>query len=288
MLVPSLILIILLSYIPMSGIVVAFKNFKYNEGIFGSRWCGFDNFKFFFKSGTGWLITKNTLVYNLRNLLVSQAVSIVAAIFISELTGKIFKKLVQSAIFFPYFISWIIVGAIAYNIFNYDTGTLNSLLTTLGMEKINVYGMPGIWKWIILIVNCWKWIGYNSVIYIAAIMGLDNSCYESAAIDGANIFQRIWYITLPGIRPTIVTILLLQVGRILRGDFQMFYQLIGNNGQLYNATDVIDTYAFRALASGGDLGMTSAATVYQSVLCFIIIMVVNAVVKRIEADYALF
>ena len=165
---------------------------------------------------------------------------------------------------------------------------MNGWLVSLGMEKVNVYSMPWVWPIIICCFNAWKWCGYNSIIYIAAITGIDGECYEAAQIDGANIFQRIWYITLPCIKPTVITMLLLQVGRILRGDFEMFYQIVGNNGQLYNATDVIDTYVFRSLMQNSNLGMTAAATFYQSILCFIIIMLVNTVVKKIDEDYALF
>ena len=209
-------------------------------------------------------------------------------IFITEMNGKIFKKVSQSVIFLPYFISWVIVGVFVYNIFNYETGLMNGLLTSVGFEAVNMYDKPGAWPAIICIFNSWKWCGYNSVIYIAAITGVDSEIYEAASIDGATIFQRIRAITLPSIKPTIITMLLLQVGRILRGDFEMFYQIVGNNGQLYNATDVIDTYVFRSLMQNSNIGMTAAASFYQSALCFIIIMVVNAVVKRIDADYALF
>lgn len=288
MLLPAVILIIITAYLPMTGLVLAFKNYRFDLGIWGSEWCGFDNFKYFFNSGTGWLVTRNTIVYNLANLLTSQILSIIVAIIISEMTGRIFKKIVQTVTFLPYFISWIIVGAFVYNIFNYETGVLNTVMAAFGQDKLNVYQMPEVWKWIIMFFNSWKWVGYNSVIYIAAIAGVDQECYEAAAIDGANIFQKIRFITIPSIRSTIIVILLLNVGRILRGDFQMFYQIVGNNGQLFNATDVIDTYVFRSLINSGDVGMTAAATFYQSVLCFIIIVTVNAIVKKIDSDYALF
>ena len=176
----------------------------------------------------------------------------------------------------PYFVSWVIVGTFVYALFNYETGLINSAISSMGGPAVNFYGMPGVWKYIIMAFNAWKWCGYNSVIYIAAITGVDAETYEAAAIDGATIFKRIWYITIPCIRPTMITMILLQVGRILRGDFEMFYQIIGNNGQLYNATDVIDTYVFRSLLQNSNIGMTAAASFYQSLLCFGIIMIVNA------------
>lgn len=288
MIAPATIFTIVMMYLPMSGLVMAFKNYRYDLGVFGSEWNGLTNFRFLFASGTGWLITKNTILYNLLNLITSQLLSVVLAVFITEINNKIFKKVTQSIIFLPYFISWVIVGVFIFNIFNYETGLLNGLLGVFGIDPVNVYGMPGIWPFIICLFNAWKWCGYNSVIYIAAITAVDQEIYEAAGIDGANIFQRIWYVTLPSIKPTIITMLLLQIGRILRGDFEMFYQIVGNNGQLYNATDVIDTYVFRSLMAGSSLGQTAAASLYQSVVCFVIILIVNTIVKRIDADYALF
>lgn len=288
MLIPALMITVVFSYLPMSGLVLAFKNYRYDQGVFGSAWNGIENFRYLFSSGTGWLITKNTILYNLLNLLTSQLLAVIIAIFITEINNKIFKKLAQSIIFLPYFISWVIVGSFVFAIFNYETGLMNNLITSMGGEAVNVYSMPQIWPFVICAFNSWKWSGYNSVIYIAAITGVDTEIYEAAAIDGTTIFQRIRYITLPCIRSTVITMLLLQVGRILRGDFEMFYQIVGNNGQLYNATDVIDTYVFRSLLQNSNLGMTAAASFYQSVMCFAIIVIVNAIVKRIDADYALF
>ena len=165
---------------------------------------------------------------------------------------------------------------------------LNSIIKAFGGDPVNVYEMPGIWPVIIACFNSWKWCGYNSVIYIAAIVGVDAEIYEAASVDGANIFQRIRNITLPSIRATVITMLLLNVGRILRGDFEMFYQIVGQNGQLFNATDVIDTYVFRSLLQNSNLGMSAAASLYQSVLCFVIIIIVNKIVKKVDESNALF
>lgn len=288
MIAPAVILVFILQYLPMSGLVLAFKNYRYDQGIFGSAWNGLENFRYLFGSGTGWLITRNTILYNLLNLITSQLLSVILAVFISEIAVKWFKKLTQTFIFLPYFISWVVVSQFVYSILNYESGMLNGLLSSMGMEPYNAYMHPAIWPFIICICNAWKWCGYNSIIYIAAITSIDGECFEAAEIDGANIFQKIWYITLPSIKPTLITMILLQIGRILRGDFEMFYQIVGNNGQLYNATDVIDTYVFRSLLGNTNIGMTAAATMYQSVLCFIIIITVNTIVKKIDADYALF
>lgn len=288
MLAPAVIFVIIFAYLPMSGLVLAFKNYRYDRGVFGSDWNGVENFGFLFASGTGWLITKNTIVYNMMNLITSQALAIIIAVSITEIKKKLFKKISQSIVFLPYFISWVIVGTFVFAIFNYETGLINNFLKAAGRDPINFYGVPGVWKYIIMIFNAWKWSGYNSIIYIAAITGVDAEIYDAASIDGATIFQRIRYVTLPCIRPTLITMILLNVGRILRGDFEMFYQIVGNNGQLYNATDVIDTYVFRSLLQSSNIGMSAAAAFYQSVLCFIIIVTVNGIVKKIDCDYALF
>lgn len=288
MIAPAMIFMIVFAYLPMSGLVLAFKNYRFDLGVFGSEWNGFENFRYLFSSGTGWLITRNTIVYNILNLITSQMLAILIAIFITEINAVLFKKLTQSIIFLPYFISWVIVGTFVYAIFNYETGLLNGIITAAGGTAYNAYEHPGLWPWVICAFNAWKWCGYNSVVYIAAITGVDTETYEAANIDGATIFQRIRYITLPCIRPTIITMLLLQVGRILRGDFEMFYQIVGNNGQLFNATDVIDTYVFRSLLQSSNMGMSAAAAFYQSLLCFIIIVAVNTIVKRVDEDYALF
>ena len=288
MILPAVVLTVVMAYLPMSGLILAFKNYRFDLGVFGSDWNGIENFRYLFESGTGWLITKNTIVYNLVNLITSQLLAILIAIFISEINKKFFKKISQSLIFLPYFISWVIVGTFVFAIFNYETGLLNSIIKAFGGDPVNVYDMPGIWPVIIACFNSWKWCGYNSVIYIAAIVGVDAEIYEAASVDGANIFQRIRNITLPSIRATIITMLLLNVGRILRGDFEMFYQIVGQNGQLFNATDVIDTYVFRSLLQNSNLGMSAAASLYQSVLCFVIIIVVNRIVKKVDESNALF
>ena len=184
MAMPAFLLVLIMQYLPMSGLVLAFKNYRYDLGVFGSEWNGFANFEYLFSSGTGWLITRNTVVYNLLNLVTSQLLAVLIAIFISEINKKIFKKVTQSIIFLPYFISWVIVGVFVYNIFNYETGILNSIVTFFGGEKINMYdaSKAGIWPWIICLFNSWKWCGYNSVIYIAAITGVDAEIHEAASI----------------------------------------------------------------------------------------------------------
>lgn len=288
MFLPVALHFILFAYIPMGGIIVAFKEFNYTDGILFSPWNGFENFRYFFVSGKAWLVTRNTIMYNAGFLTVYTMFSITAAIMISELAGKFFKKLTQSFMFLPYFISWVVVAAFMYNFFNYDYGLINNLLRNLGQQPIDMYSTPGYWYIILPVMYLWKWIGFGSVLYLAAISGIDQECYEAATIDGAGTFQKISKITLPLLRPTMIILLLMGIGRILRGEFDMFFNLIGNNGLLMDSTDIIDTLVFRSLMGTQDFGMSSAAGFYQSVLCFIIIMIVNSIVRRVDSESALF
>ena len=261
MLLPAVIYTLIFSYYPMSGIVLAFKKYNYADGIWGSPWNGFENFKFFFTSGQAGMVTRNTVLYNVVFIFVNMIMQIAVAVFLTEIRNKHYRKTAQSLMFLPYFISWVVVGVIVFNIFSSDYGFINNVLHSLGFEKIPFYTTPKMWPVILVLFNLWKNIGYGSVMYLAAIMGIDTSIYEAAAIDGANVFQRI---------------------------FDMFYNLTGNNGLLYNYTDVIDTLTFRALIGSNDFGMASAIVLYQSVLCFITILIVNKLVGKYDKDYTLF
>lgn len=288
MLLPAVILVFIFNYIPMAGTVIAFKKYNYQLGIFGSEWVGLKNFQFFFKSGKAAMVTRNTALYNIAFILTSTFLEVFFAIVLNEMYHKRLKKLVQSCIFLPYFISWVIVGSIAYSILNYETGTLNSVLDSLGIERINFYSKGGYWPFIIIFFNAWKGVGYGMVVYLAAIVGIDSTILEAASIDGANIFQRTRYVTLPALTPTVITLTLLSLGKIFRGNLDLFYQLVGQNGMLFNYTDVIDTYVFRLTLKASDVGQTVAIGLYQSVLCFITIIIANWVVKRKDPDYSLF
>lgn len=288
MLAPAVIYTLLFAYYPMTGIVMAFKKYNYAGGIWGSPWNGLENFKFFFKSGQAGIVTRNTVLYNLAFILVGTFTQVAVAVLLTEIRGKRFRKVSQSMMFLPYFISWVIVGVMAFNIFSSDYGFLNRLITSLGGEKVAFYTKPEAWPFILLFFNVWKGVGYGSVMYLAAIMGIDTSIYEAAQIDGANIFQRIFKVTIPMIMPTIIILLLMSVGGIFRGNFDMFYNLVGSNGLLYNYTDVIDTLAMRALISSGDFGMSAAIGLFQSVLCFITVTVVNKLVSKYDKESALF
>ncbi len=288
MLLPSALMVFVFSYLPMCGLVMAFERFNYSDGIFGSPWVGLENFKFFFASGKALSVTRNTALYNLAFIGINTVLEILFAIVLSEMAGKWLKKLTQSIIFMPYFISWVVVGSIAYSLLSYETGSLNGILESMGIDAINFYGEAGWWPFIIIAFSAWKGVGYGVVVYLASILGVDGAMHEAAAIDGANIFQRIRYITLPSITPTVITMTLLALGKIFRGNLDLFYQLVGQNGMLFDKTDVIDTYVFRMTIAATDVGQTVAIGFYQSVLCFITIIIANWIVKKKDENYSLF
>ena len=288
MLTPAILYFLIFRYIPMGGIYLAFTRFNYVDGIFGSPFVGMNNFRFLYISGALWTITRNTILYNIAFLIVGNVCQIAVAIFISEIVGRYFKKITQTLMFLPYFVSFVLVGLIVYSILNYETGLLNSILRSFGAGPVDIYGNITAWPFILVMFNTWKGLGYGSVIYLAAIMGIDREMYEAARIDGANIFKQIRYITLPMLKPTFIILVLLQLGNILRGQFELFYQIVGNNGTLFRVTDIIDTYVFRALVNNFDIGMGTAVGLYQSFFGFLLIITVNWIVKKVAPDYALF
>jgi len=288
MFAPVAIYFVIFAYVPMAGLVVAFKEYNYQGGIFGSPWNGLDNFRFFYESGKLLQVTINTVAYNVLFLGAYTLFSILTAVLISEMAGRRFKKIAQSMMFLPYFISWVTVSAFVYNIFNFEYGFFNSTLRQLGNAPVDIYANPDLWYLLLPIFYVWKWVGFGSVLYLAAIAGIEQECYEAALLDGANVFQRIWHVTLPNLRSTVIILVLLGVGKIMRGEFDMFYQLIGNNGNLMDNTDIIDTLVFRSLVGSQDFGMASAAGLYQSLLCLVIILIVNTLVRRHDKEHALF
>lgn len=288
MLLPAIIYFIIFSYLPMSGIWLAFTRFDFNLGFFRSPFVGFDNFQFLFKSGILWQLVRNTVLYNLAFLIAGNVAQIVCAVFLSELGSKHFVKISQSVIFVPYFISMVLVGLFSYAMLNVDNGVINTILRSLGMNEFNFYLEPGAWPFIIVVVQVWKGLGYGSVVYLSVITGIDSEFYEAAKIDGATKWQQIRYLTLPLIKPTFLLLFMFNLGSILKGQFQLFYQLVGSNGVLYKATDIIDTYVYRSLMVNFDIGMGSAAGVFQSVFGFILVVSVNAVMRKVNEDYALF
>ena len=288
MLLPMVALAVVFAYIPMSGILIAFENFNYRGGIFGSPFVGFSNFEFLFKGNDMLAITLNTFGYNLAFIVVNQFLEILFAIVLSELLGKTFKKLVQSSMFLPYFISWVIAGSIVYNLFNYEYGIVNNSMVSLGLERVDLMNNAWFWRIMLVVFSAWKNVGYGCIIYLSTITGIDTEMYDAAVVDGANILQRIWYVTLPFIVPTLIMLLLMTIGSMFRGDFGLFWQLVGNNPLVRSETEIIDTYIYRAMSSTSNFGMTTAAGIYQSVMGFVLIMTVNAIVKKVNREYALF
>lgn len=288
MIVPVVVYVLLFSYAPMPGIILAFKRFNYRDGILGSPWAGWDNFKFLVKGGILWRVTRNTVLYNLVFMIVDMVAQIAVAVMLNEIIQKWFKKLSQSLMFLPYFISWVLVQSIAYGVFSYEYGLLNNFLRSVGIAPINVYTMKGVWPWLLTFFHEWKGLGYGVVVYMAAITGISSEYFEAARLDGATKWQQIKLITLPLLKPTAVTLFLFSVGKIMRGQFELFFQIVGRNGTLYEITDIIDTYVFRTTTTDFNPGMSTAAGLYQSLFGFILIMTVNKIVKKIQPDYALF
>lgn len=288
MLMPAVLYVIVFNYIPMSGIVLAFKKYQYAGGIYGSPWNGLNNFKALLISGKLGQVTRNTLLYNVAFIFLGVICEMGSAILLNELRSKYFKKIAQSFMFLPYFISWVVAGAIMYNIFNYERGVFNHIMNWLGQNSFDLYNKPEAWPPVLIFLKLWKGTGYGSVVYLATITGLDQEMFEAASIDGANAWQRIRYLTIPLLKPTMMIMVLLAIGNIFRGDFGLFYQTVKSSALLQPMTDIIDTYVFRLLIDTGDIGVSAAAGLYQSLLCFITIMVCNKLVKKVNPDYALY
>ena len=289
MMLPALLYLLINNYIPMAGMVIAFKKLNFAKGIWASPWAGLKNFKFLFASRDAWVITRNTLLYNVAFILVNMVIGIAIAILITEVKNIKLKKLYQSAILLPFLMSMVILSYIVYALLSAENGLVNnSILPLFHMDPIQWYQKPKYWPAILIIANCWKGVGYGCLIYIASLIGIDPSFYEAARLDGASKWQEITKITLPSLVPTIITLLLLSIGRIFYSDFGLFYQVPMNSGVLFPTTNVIDTYVYRALIEQGNISMSSAAGVYQSLVGFCVVMLSNWIVRKVDKDQALF
>ena len=289
MMLPALLYLLINNYIPMAGMVIAFKKLNFAKGIWASPWAGLDNFKFLFASKDAWIITRNTLLYNVAFILVNMVVGIAIAILITEIRNTKLKKIYQSAILLPFLMSMVILSYIVYALLSAENGLVNnSILPLFHMDPIQWYQKPKYWPAILIIANCWKVVGYGCLIYIAYLIGIDPSFYEAARLDGASKWQEITKITLPSLVPTIITLLLLSIGRIFYSDFGLFYQVPMNSGVLFPTTNVIDTYVYRALIEQGNISMSSAAGVNQSLVGFCVVMLSNWIVRKVDKDQALF
>lgn len=289
MMSPALIYLLINNYFPLAGLVIAFKKINFSTGIFQSPWCGLDNFKFLFATNDAFVITRNTILYNFGFIIVNTVMGILIAILISEIGSKKAKTLYQSSVLLPFLMSYVIVSYIVFAFLSGDNGMMNhSILPALGLESVNWYAEPKYWPIVLILVNCWKGVGYGTLIYIAAIAGIDSSYYEAASLDGATKLQQIRTITLPALLPSIITLTLLSIGRIFYSDFSLFYQVPMNSGMLYSTTQTIDTYVYRGLLTLGNVSMSSAAGFYQSCVGFVLVMLSNLVVKKVSPDNALF
>ena len=289
MMLPALLYLLINNYIPMAGMVIAFKKLNFAKGIWASPWAGLKNFKFLFASKDAWIITRNTLLYNVAFILINMVVGIAIAILITEVRNTKLKKIYQSAILLPFLMSMVILSYIVYALLSAENGLVNnSILPLFHIDPIQWYQKPKYWPAILIIANCWKGVGYGCLIYIASLIGIGPSFYEAARLDGASKWQEITKITLPSLVPTIITLLLLSIGRIFYSDFGLFYQVPMNSGVLFPTTNVIDTYVYRALIEQGNISMSSAAGVYQSLVGFCVVMLSNWIVRKVDKDQALF
>lgn len=288
MMLPGLIYLAVNNYMPMAGLVIAFKQFNFSKGIWGSAWYGLNNFTYLFKTRDAINIIRNTILYNLVFIVLGTVVAVAIAIGLNSLKGKLSKKIYQTLILIPYLVSMVIVSYIVYGFLSTESGFLNKLITGLGGKSVSWYTEGKYWPAILVIVNLWKGFGYTSILYYATVIGIDSALYEAAAIDGANRWKQIWHVTLPGLKTTIITMVLLQVGRMFFSDFGLFYQVPMHSGLIADVTDTIDVYVYKALTQLNDIGRSSAAGFLQSVLGFVLIIVVNAVVRKVDKESALF
>lgn len=286
---PTVILLILFSYLPMVWLIMAFKNFNVSKGLLGSEWVGFKNFEFLFASSDAWRITRNTVAYNVVFIFLNMILAVTLALMLSELHSRFMSKTLQTIFMMPYFLSWACVSIIVTAFLDRSNGMLNQIMVMFGGNgKTDWYKKIEIWPYLLTLVNAWKGVGYSAVLYIAVISGISREYYEAAVLDGATKFQQARYITIPHLRFVIAISLIMAMGSIFRGDFGLFYTVTKDTGALYPVTDVLDTYIYRGLMNLGNVGMTTAAGFYQSVVGLIAILIANKIVSKLDPDSAMF
>ena len=295
MVAPGAIWLLLLRYLPMGGIILAFKNYKiypkdptFLNNLIHSKWVGLDNFKFLFTTGDSWVMIRNTLAYNIVFIILGVIIPVAFAVMMSELSKKFVAKTYQTLMFFPYFLSWVVVSYFLNAFIDAQYGLIPMAQRAAGETAVSWYTTPGPWPYIIVFANLWKNVGYSTVLYLAAITGIDQTQYEAAAIDGASKWQQILHVTLPNLRTMIAILFILNVGKIFNADFGLFWNVPMQNGALFSVTQVIDTYIYRVLMNTGNIGQSTAAGLLQNIVGFICIIGANAVVKKIDADSTLF
>lgn len=289
MALPALIYIFINNYMPLYGMQLAFRELDYSKGVFNGDFVGLKNFKFLFSTQDAWIMTRNTVLYNLLFMVVGTVLGLTVAILFNEIRCKWAAKIYQSAILVPYFISMVIVSYLGYAFMSSETGFINnSILAPLGFEPVSWYSEPRFWPFILLFINIWKGIGYSLLMYTARLISIDDAFYEAATIDGATKWQKIWHITLPMLKPAIIMMTILSVGRMFYSDFGLFYQIPMGSGALYGVTTTIDTYSFRALMKLGDITMSSATGVFQSTVGFVLVLSANLLVRKLSRENSLF
>jgi len=285
---PALICLFVFNYLPMFGVILAFKNYNFTDGILKSPFVGLENFEFLFKTSAAFIITRNTLLYNAAFIVLGIVVPVFLSIILNEIVNRKLAKVYQTIAIMPYFLSWIVVGFVGYAFLNSSTGFLDSILKSLGLSPIEWYSEIKYWPFILTITQVWKSAGYAAVIYLAAITGISNEYYEAAVIDGASKWQQVKGITIPFLKPIIIILTILAIGKIFYADFGLFYSVPRDQGQLYDVTNVLDVYIYNGLKNMSNLGMTAAANFYQSILGFVLVLLSNLIVRKIDKEYALF
>ncbi len=288
MMIPGLIYLIINNYLPMTGLIIAFKRFNYSQGIWKSDWCGFNNFTYLFKTQDAVNTIRNTLGYNLVFIILGNVLSVTIAIMLNFLRGKMNKRIYQTLILIPYLISMVVVSYIVYGFLSQDNGFLNKLIAQSGFDKISWYTAAKYWPFILAFVYLWKTFGYLSILYYATAIGIDSSLYEAATVDGANGWKQVWHVTLPGLKGTIITMVLLAIGRIFYSDFGLFYQVPMHSGLISSVTDTLDVFVYKGITQLNDVGRASAAGFLQSVLGFCLVLSANLIVRKLDKDNALF
>lgn len=289
MILPGCLYFFINNYVPMFGIFIAFKDINYAKGVFASDWVGLDNFFYLFKTTAAYIMTRNTVLYNLLFIVVGTITGMATGIMLNEVRVRFMQKAYQTILLLPFLLSWVIVAYIGFAFMSSDTGILNkTVLPALGLEPISWYSNASIWPYILLLVNIWKGIGYSAILYLSTIIGIDKSLFESASIDGAGKLKQIYYITLPMLKPMVIILLIMSIGRIFNSDFGLFYQVPMNSGAIYSTTQTIDTYVYRGLMQLNDISMSAAAGLYQSVVGFILVISANALVRKLSRENALF
>ena len=285
---PAVLSLFIFNYLPMGGLVMAFQRLDFRKGIFKSPFVGLKNFKFLFSTTDAWVITRNTVLYNAVFILLGMICSVTVAIIISELTCKRWSKALQTMYIMPYFLSMVVISVIVYAFMSPTNGYINTLLKEYGANPVNWYNERGVWPFLLVLVHLWKNVGYSSVVYLAVISGISSEYYEAATIDGATKLQQVWFITIPHLRTIIAINTIMAIGKIFRADFGLFYTVPMDSGMLYPVTDVLDTYIYRTFRTLNNTGMSVAAGLYQSVVGFILVLIANKIVSKLDSDSAMF